>query len=43
MQEIGFLDIRAVKRSGISIGNPDIAKIIGDINFSSITYRAFKL
>ena len=43
MREIGFLDVRAVKRSKITIGNPEIAKLLGEINFSSITYRAFKL
>lgn len=43
MRELGFLDVRAVKRSKIKIGNPEIVKLLGDINFFSITFRAFKL
>jgi arsenite methyltransferase len=39
----GFKDARVVSRRGISISNEDIRDRIGNIRFSSITYRLWKL
>lgn len=43
LREVGVLDFRAVSQSPIAMTNPDVARKIGMINFSSITFRAFKL
>jgi len=40
---LGYADFRVTARSPITINNPTIQKIVGDINFESITVRAFKL
>jgi len=39
----GFADPRLVSDSPISIENPDLSALVGDVRFFSATYRLFKL
>lgn len=43
LQEVGCPDYRVVTGHDIEIGNPDIDRKVGMINFRSLTIRAFKL
>ena len=43
MQKVGFLDYRTVSKSQITVENPSIKEKLGNIQFYSITVRAFKL
>jgi len=43
MQKAGFLDVRVVESSEISISNDEINKKVGAIKFYSNTVRAFKI
>ena len=43
LRDIGCLDYRIVSRRAITINNPEIEKKIGEIDFYSMTIRAFKL
>ncbi len=38
----GFTDSRIVESRAITIDNPEITKAVGDIKFTSVTYRLFK-
>jgi ubiquinone/menaquinone biosynthesis C-methylase UbiE len=42
-RKAGFNDPRIVSMNRVSINNPEIQKIIGDITFWSVTYRLFKI
>jgi arsenite methyltransferase len=39
----GFLDPRVVDRAPVTIQDPDLADVVGEARFESITYRLFKL
>lgn len=41
--EVGIRDVRAVSKSALTLTDPEIRGKIGMIQFSSITFRAFKL
>ncbi len=43
MADLGCRDFRAVHQSPISLNLPSIVRKIGMVNFSSVTFRAFKL
>ena len=43
MSEVGCLDFRSMTKTKIDVMNKDISKQTGNINFYSITIRAFKL
>ncbi len=43
MSELGCADFRVVAQTPITIGNEEIERKIGMVNFASITMRAFKL
>lgn len=43
LSTLGIHDFRIVSQSKINLINPDIEKKIGNINFYSITFRAFKI
>ena len=43
MSDVGCADFRVVTQSPIAIGNEEIERKIGMVNFASITVRAFKL
>jgi arsenite methyltransferase len=42
-REIGFIDVRTVKSSRITINNDEISEKLKGIEFYSVTYRLFKL
>eukprot|EP00035_Acanthoeca_spectabilis_P037040 m.43263 g.43263 ORF g.43263 m.43263 type:complete len:384 (+) comp8407_c0_seq1:78-1229(+) len=41
--QVGFADVREVKRSPLEVTDPELLDLLGPINFYSITYRCFKL
>jgi SAM-dependent methyltransferase len=41
--QVGFTDPRVLEASQISITDPELAEIVGEAQFYSITYRCFKL
>ncbi|HWE30397.1 MAG TPA: methyltransferase domain-containing protein [Polyangia bacterium] len=43
MARVGCADHRVVSKRDLTLDNPDIARQIGQIGFSSVTVRAFKL
>jgi arsenite methyltransferase len=43
MQSVGFLDFRVVSQAPVTVENPKLQSRIGNIKFSSLTIRAFKL
>jgi ubiquinone/menaquinone biosynthesis C-methylase UbiE len=43
MTKVGFNDFRAVESSFIKVGNKEIENLLGNIQFTSQTIRAFKL
>ena len=43
IQSLGVADFRAVQQSVVPIIDPQIEKLVGHINFYSITYRIFKI
>jgi len=42
-KKVGFTEPRVVTSRTISINNPEIIERVGNINFSSVTYRLFKV
>ena len=42
MQKVGFLDFRTVSKLRLDLGNPEIIKKAGMIDFYSIVFRSFK-
>ena len=42
-REVGFTDPRIVSKRAIDINNKEIQNLVGNIDFSSITYRLWKL
>lgn len=43
VQGFGILDIREVKRAGIPLYDPSVISKLGNVNFTSITYRIWNL
>lgn len=43
LRDLGCLDFRTVSRCPITVSDPELAAKVGNIRFSSITVRAFKL
>ena len=42
-RKVGFTDPRIVSKRAIDINNKEVQNLVGNINFSSITYRLWKL
>lgn len=42
-RRVGFVDPREVSRAPIAINDPELAAVVGNATFVSITYRLFKL
>lgn len=42
-REAGFADPRVLSSSRIDVTDPELAQVVGNAAFSSITYRLFKL
>jgi len=42
-KRVGFTDPRLVSQSKVSVGNREVANLLGNIQFQSSTYRLFKL
>jgi len=43
LQELGYPDVRIVKKNPISLDDPEVAAKIGMVKFNSVTVSAFKL
>lgn len=41
--KVGFADPRELSRDVIEVTDPELAELVGDTTFYSITYRAFKV
>ncbi len=42
-RKVGFIDLRVVSRSEITIQNDEVQELVGTARFTSVTYRLFKL
>lgn len=43
MYDLGCKDFRVISQSPLALHHPDIVRKIGNVNFKSITFRAFKM